>query len=383
MNRISNYCFLNCLQNYTKVIVWGHSIIGDYLYDLIVDAYPDLPVILADNDSNKQVEYKNQKVVSLDKALEKLPDALVVITSFSNEKVMREILINKGVPSERILYGVTKESLMHEIQVLWAQKCKKLDKLQFEVDLAMHCNLDCNCCSQFAPLAETEFVNVEQLKKDFKRLGELFDGTAERIYLIGGEPLLHKEVTECMCIARDNFQDSDINLFTNGLLLKKMNDEFWSICRDKQIGIIVTRYPIGVNYDELKLYVQRKDVSFQFAGTSKDYKYMSNIGIDVEGKQNPEDSFIHCYEANNCIKLRDGRLYTCTRPAAIYKFNKYFNMDLQVSEEDFIDIYSAQDADEILDFLRHPIPFCRYCNQNEHRVSREWTHTTRNIDEWT
>ena len=380
---MTNQNLKNLVTTYDSVVVWGHSAIGDYLYDFLTREIRDKKTILVDNDSSKQQEYKGQMVISLERALQQYAGAVFIITSFTNKNVMKKILIEQGVSETRVIYGVTEESLEYEREQLKEQKFKRLNELQFEVDLAMHCNLDCNCCSQFAPLAEPEFASLNQMKKDFERLGNLFNGRAKRIYLIGGEPLLNEDICACMEIARKSFPSTEISIFSNGLLLKKMHDQFWEICRKNNISIIVTRYPINFDYDKIQKYVLSKNIVFQFAGTSQDYKYMSNIGIDVEGKQNPEDSFIHCYEANNCIKLRNGRLYTCTRPATIYKFNQFFGEKLEVSDYDYINIYDTDNAEEILEFLSHPIPFCRYCNQAEHRIAREWGHSTKKIDEWT
>lgn len=109
---------------------------------------------------------------------------------------------------------------------------------------------------------------------------------------------------------------------------------------------------------------------------------MTNLGLDIEGKQDIFKSFIHCGEANNCIKLKDGRLFTCTRPAAVYKFNQFFGKNLEVVDEDFIDIYKAESKDEILRKLSSPIPFCRYCNVLGERRAMEWGRTSKNIEEW-
>lgn len=374
---------VNSVIEYKEIVIWGRNLIGEYLFSLLKDKYPQKTIVLCDNDSSKQGEYLESKVLSLQEAVELVPNAIFLIVSYTNYELMKLELVGRGITEKQILLARTDESIDAEKKSLRGRKFKRLDKIQFEVDIAIHCNLDCNCCSQFAPLAVPEYVDLVQFQRDFERLSELFNGFAERIYLIGGEPLLYENINECISISRRCFPDAEIDIFTNGLLLKGKNDSFWNTCVDNNISIIVTRYPINVEYESIRRLVLGKGINFKFAGTSKDFKYMSNIGIDIEGKQDPEDSFIHCYEANNCIKLRNGRLYTCTRPAAIYKFNNFFNMQLEVTDNDSIDIYKARSAEEVLEFLSKPIPFCRYCNQTQHRVAREWAHSTKQIDEWT
>ena len=68
---------------------------------------------------------------------------------------------------------------------------------------------------------------------------------------------------------------------------------------------------------------------------------------------------------------------------AIKHFNKYFNKNLEVCDDDSIDIYKAKNKEEIFDFLAHPVPFCRYCNPDIKDYSLNWEPTTKKIDEWT
>lgn len=380
---MTNQELLKIIKEKDQIVVWGHTCLGDYLYDFISNNHTSAKLCMCDNDHNKQGIFNNNKIVSSTEAIKEFPSAIYVLTSYNCQNIMRQELINAGVPNENIIYGVTKEAEAFSEKQMREKKRKKLDKLQFEIDVAMHCNLDCNCCSQFAPIANPEFVDIEVMERDFKRLSELFHGEAKRIYLIGGEPLLNTQIVRCMSIARNSFPNATISVFTNGILLNKQHEDFWEECRNDNIGIIVTRYPLKIDYDDLKSIVLEHGVSFELFGTSEDFKYMSNIGLDINGNQNADESFDLCWEANDCIKLKNGRLYTCTRPAAIYKFNQYFGKNLEVCEEDSIDIYKAKDKEEILNFLSSPIPFCKYCNNKNHHVAREWSHSKKIMEEWT
>ena len=123
-------------------------------------------------------------------------------------------------------------------------------------------------------------------------------------------------------------------------------------------------------------------VDISILGNFKSDKVMTSLGLDLQGNQDKKQSFRNCYEANECIKLREGKLYTCTRPVAIYKFNKYFNQNLQVCREDYINIYEQWDAESILRKLALPIEFCKYCNVCKERTVMEWGQTEGNIQEW-
>jgi hypothetical protein len=376
---MKNSGLLTSLRDSGVIVVRGYGIIGEYIYGIIKNKYPDRDVYVYDRDSNK----KDYFFISFERLLNIKDDCSIVIASYYNRKIMEQELLDAGFPPGNILYGVTDEAWDTYLQRLSDVKLTPLTQLQFEIDISSHCNLDCNCCSQFGAIAEPEFVDAARMERDFKRLGFLFGGKAKRIYLIGGEPLLNRNINCCIEIARNAFHDAKIDVFSNGILLPGMKREFWETCRGNDVGLIVTKYPIKIDYDRMKKHAESNGVRFEFFGTSGDFKYMTPLGLDLDGGQDMHESFILCPEANNCIKLKNGRLYTCTRPAAIEKFNRYFNKELKVSKEDGINIYEAENGKAILDFLCRPIPFCRYCDNKTHREAREWCHSGKKIEEWT
>ena len=365
-----------------KIVIVGNGDEGEYLFHLLLPYCDEEKLAVCDNSHKKQGNTKDYEVLSVEKAVKLFPEALYLITSNIHENTLRMQLISLGISQNRVLLGVTRETknfLENKKQLV---KLQPLKKLQFEIDIVSHCNLNCRSCSQFSCIAEEEFIDIKGMERDFARLGELFGGEVKRIYLIGGEPLLHPQITECMKIARKYFAKGEISIFTNGLLLPNSSEEFWRICRENDISIIVTKYPIQLDYQRIVDKAETEKVRFSFFGTSENFKYMTNLGLDIEGKQDVVRSFVNCGESNNCIKLRNGKLYTCTRPAAIYKFNRFFNMSLEVTERDSIDIYGATMKEEILHKLAEPIPFCRYCDILGERKAQEWGQTRRTIEEW-
>lgn len=369
-------------EGYSSIVIFGYGDIGNHIYRVLKKGIKQTVLVYCDNTGAKQGQYEGYEVLSVEDAAARFPDALFLLTSKAHKENMKEQLSGLKVPEAHIRLAVTEEAEDYAYRKRRKFKYTPMKKIQFEIDIVSHCNLNCKCCSQFSSIAEEEYIKPEDMERDFCRLGELFHGEAERIYLIGGEPLLHPEMNRCMRIARQYFPKGEISVFTNGILLLNSSREFWSICRDEEINIIVTKYPIHLDYEGIKKKALEYHVGFQFFGTSQDFKYMTNLGLDIEGKQLVEDSFAHCIEANNCVKLRQGRLYTCTRPAAIYKFNKYFQTELKEEEKDSIDIYRAESGKEILEFLARPIPFCRYCNVHGRKTAMEWGRTEGRIEEW-
>ena len=124
-----------------------------------------------------------------------------------------------------------------------------MDKLKFEVHVCEHCNLNCKGCYHFSPLAKEEFLDVVEWENDCKRLSILFDREMEFISLMGGEPLLHPKICDLLKITRKYFDIGDVSIITNGILLLDMDDDFWNTCRENNVTIRQTKYPIDIVFN--------------------------------------------------------------------------------------------------------------------------------------
>jgi len=263
------------------------------------------------------------------------------------------------------------------------RKLKPKKVLNFEVHLTDHCNLNCKGCNHFSSISDEIFLDTNSFKNDCMRIAELTGGHIGNLLLLGGEPLLHPNVNEIMEISRASFVMGNISILTNGLLLMKQPKEFWQSCKENDIKVIVTKYPIKLNFQEIGDKAEKEGVKMEFFGnTGIEEKKMFREPLDLSGKQDPITNFKKCYKANDCITLKEGKLYTCTVPPHINHFNKYFNLNLQVSENDYIDIYKAKSLIEIMNFLCKPIPFCRYCKLDS-LSGFKWSTSKKEISEWT
>ena len=86
--------------------------------------------------------------------------------------------------------------------------------------------------------------------------------------------------------------------------------------------------------------------------------------------------------ARDCTFLKNGKIFHCPIVGNIEIFNKYFNQNLLVTDKDYIDIHKVKNLKEILNFLSHSIPFCRYCNFKKINFAL-WKLSKKSIEEWT
>lgn len=274
------------------------------------------------------------------------------------------------------------------------KQCVPRNFLYFEVHLAEHCNLNCAYCGHFSPLADEEFLDIEEYTRDCRRLSFLFNGQARTINLLGGEPLLHKDIIKFMQVTRECFphtkgdvrNSAGISIVTNGLLLPKMGDDFWQAVRKYEVGIRITKYPINFDYDAVKLLCDKMGAANVFtndtdaSGNAKT-KVMDKFTLDIDGRQSYTSSFLSC-DNTGCHTLKHGKLYVCPAAAHAHIIKKHFNLDIELSPDNGIDIYKAKDDYEIMERLTRPIPFCRYCNISGREHGHTYRISKRTLDEW-
>lgn len=263
-------------------------------------------------------------------------------------------------------------------------KNKTLERLRFQVHITDHCNLNCIGCNHFSPIAKEFYLEKDCFEKDCKRIFELAGGEVSEVALLGGEPLLHPNIYPILEIAAKYFSHSDIVLITNGILLFKQPEIFWKTCNQNNIRILITEYPINIRYTEVKQIAERFNVTLNYAiNRGVDVKTMECIPLDIKGEQDMSQSFDNCYKSNNCITLKDGKLYTCCTVPFANHFIDYYKVPIKISDEDGIDIYKAKSIDEILCFLSQPIPFCKYCDIRKTRKGLNFSISQKKISEWT
>lgn len=261
---------------------------------------------------------------------------------------------------------------------------KKRSKIRFEIHLTEHCNLNCAGCNNFSCIAEHEFIDCAEFRRDMSRMGEIFNNECERIYLLGGEPLLHPQISTLVKTARESFTRGNIFVFTNGILLSKQPPEFWETCRDYRTDILISAYPVKIDTDTIKSLAEKYGVNVNWAwGQNEGQRNTFAVSqINLAGNSSVKLNYAMCGRANNCITLKHGRLFTCTFAPHVEHFNRRFHQNISITEEDSINIYDNVSADDILERLAKPIPACRYCMTDRPAKYFTWTTTKHDINEW-
>ncbi|MDR2648532.1 MAG: radical SAM protein [Clostridiales bacterium] len=373
---------LGRINGFDSVIIFGASDIGEIIHKRISPycGANGIALCYADNSYKKWNDEK--KIFRPAKASAKYPEALWILATDRHLDTMYTQLTGIGIGENHIIRELPDAVLQTKRARDSEQRLTpKTELTQLEVHIAHSCNLNCRGCVAFAPLVkEPALADLDIFKRDMRRLSVLFQNKLGVFTLIGGEPLLNPQINEFAECARRCFPDAQITIVTNGILLPKMPDQFWNACKENKVTVSVTRYPINLDYNAMEKNAEAHGVEFEFFGIAVD-KTSWNFAFDPLGKQTASESFANCCLAN-CTSLSNGRITTCPIIQNADFFNAYFNTRMEVSSDDYIDIYAVESQQEILDFICKPVPFCRYCDVKNRTYDNPWGLSKREIGEW-
>lgn len=253
--------------------------------------------------------------------------------------------------------------------------------LRIEFDVTDACNLNCKGCTHYSPVAPREFEALGQLDNSMRVLSSAKGhDSIKEIYLIGGETLLYPSLKEAMRMARRYFSWCRISIFTNGLLLPKMDGEFWNLCRSLDIRIALTRYPVKFDYDDAEALCRRNGVACDVFGDRRERGSFFRFGLDPSKRQNRWLSHLRCYSFG-CMTVKEDRLYPCSISACAGHLNSRFGSNFSWQPGDFITLSDKKplSVSTILRLRNLPVPFCSYCKKAgitpyeiSKRVKNEW-----------
>lgn len=260
--------------------------------------------------------------------------------------------------------------------------------LTLEYHLVDSCNLNCAGCSHYSSLVnKPTYKTVEEIVNEFNLLKSKVGNKLVNLRLLGGEPLLHPQICDCLKIIRELFPNTNMSLVTNGLLLKKMPEEFYDVCSESKIRIRITDYGIidltatikelkerGISADRYKIFTDKYKQANLW-----DYQ---RIRL-TEGKI---DCFTRCRLKNICNNYRNGKIYLCPHIAYIGYFNKFFGKDIKVDETDYVSLEDVVSYEDLVEKLNSMKPnFCfQYCNNYDktHPMKGKWGRTKKDINEF-
>jgi len=155
-------------------------------------------------------------------------------------------------------------------------------------------------------VCEPYWVKKESLYKDLCNLSPILH--VDTFVLLGGEPLLHPDVLEMAEMARDTGIGDKVAIVTNGMLLDKQPEQFWTTFDEVRFS------------DYGKVSLEQKE---RWSGLAKKYNVkLKTISVKefykpfTHGKLSAEkamESWVSCTDRYHCATVQDGFYYLCPR----------------------------------------------------------------------
>lgn len=245
-----------------------------------------------------------------------------------------------------------------------------------EYHIADHCNLNCAACEHYSGLVEGEIFPIfSKFKNDLCKLKEYIDDIGT-IRILGGEPLLNKEINKYIELTRKLYPYTNIFIVTNALLLKAMPDDFYDTIRKNNAIISISFYkPLEHTMPLILEFLKSKNVYYTIGEVNETF----TIKQTLKRHNNKELQFFQCFQSR-CNNLYDGKIAACFLPFTTKYFNKYFSKSLP--EDGAIDLYDNTLILEELK-LRLCIPFerCSYCTSPK-EIKWRSINKPSNLDDW-
>jgi organic radical activating enzyme len=231
----------------------------------------------------------------------------------------------------------------------------------FELHPVEHCNLRCAHCCNLSLYARPRFRSVEALVREASAIARCL--APDVFKLSGGEPLLHPDITTILRAVHDVGVAPVVRLFTNGLLLHRMPDDFWAALDQLTVSDYASA-PLG---PARLAVIASKAKAFDVVLNVKPVDAFSQV-VASEPQSDPNaiaDTYRNCWLRHRCMMVRDGVFYACTRAAYADVFRTRWLGDESPSAttRDGVPLDGEDFADRLYDYLnrREPLEICRYC----------------------
>jgi len=229
-----------------------------------------------------------------------------------------------------------------------------------ELHIVDHCNLSCWSCSSLSPYLPAFVASPEDLRRDLDLVEHVI--APHYLDITGGEPLLHPDIIGVLKAVRSVKLRAIVTVTTNGILLDRMPEEFWTLIDALTISI----------YPKPLLPVHIRNLAYKMAE-----KY--NFVLDLKRQQTFMDLTRHepCLDDkitrsifNTCgwrqanHMIRNGYFYTCFRPP---HFQTFYGKRIDFTA-DGVKLHDGPElVDQILRYLQRAIPLksCALCLGSE------------------
>jgi hypothetical protein len=236
----------------------------------------------------------------------------------------------------------------------------------FELHVVEHCNLRCTACCNMSPYMAEHTLSVAHIEAMCRTMAEHLDVDVFKI--MGGEPLLHPHISEVLRAIRATGISETVRLFTNGLLLHTMDDEFWAALDE----LTISNYTSAPVKPALLDAARAKARAFDVVLNVKPVAEFSEV---MRGEREPDPAaaqrtYDGCWLRHRCLVVRRGKFYMCTRAAYADEFHRDLLHGAHPEDHaaalagDGVALTTPELGEALVEYFNRAAPLvsCRFCH---------------------
>ncbi len=252
---------------------------------------------------------------------------------------------------------------------------KKIFIPYIETSIIDGCNLNCRACVDFSSLfGRDEVYPLENFRRDVEQISRTCDLVIFR--LMGGEPLLLKNLDDYIQIARKYLPQTHLHVVTNGLLIPSLPQKILDVLRENRCIMDISAYaPTRKIADKIQTVLATNKITFNFDTFFKD-KFV--VFMTLHGDNDPEKSRAACL-SDICRFLRGGKLYKCQNEALRFRLAERFGVE-GLPAPAGVDIY-APNFSSLLDMLDGNVEMCYWCSERAREIPWQPTNNPK-LEDW-
>ncbi len=373
------------LRGTEGVVVFGTGNFGKIIVRAISDRGLTIKKIIDINTSNHETIFCGYPVVGPDELTEN--DVVFLATNISNRKFLRKLCKDKKVLSiydvDKILRESRWPSYYSELDLEWSldRAQEVIDLYLFDIDseseplflkvksldvvLTERCSLKCVDCSNLMQYYQKPIgAEVEILVESLKNFFETVDFVSE-LRLIGGEPLVSKNVERVLDTIYSYSNFDKIVLYTNGTVVPK--ESILKKFQDPRVWVKISDYG-PVSRKAQLLADTCKSLSINCI--HEQVKEWEDVGRILNRERTLEQNkvvFGNCC-VNDTLTLLHGHLYAC--PFSAHTDNLGV---LKNAETDKVEMLVSEGLKERVRSLykdKEVLVACNLCNGRDHIVAK-------------
>ncbi len=355
-----------------EVVIFGFGRISQGNIDLFMDLL-NVTDIIDNNPDYTGKKYRNVTIKTFEQYIAEGKKEKIIV--LSGKKVYSSIL------KELCKYGYKEYQDFCHMTVFFEDWFGRLNKKiclgRTIVSLTTFCTLNCKNCNMLTPYnKQKRTYDLKLLKQDIQMLLSNVDFISNFV-IVGGEPLLYKELPEYIEYLGSNykFKIGNIQIITNGMLIP--SKELMTAMKKYNVEIRISDYTNAVDYNEklnqLKNTLDKNEIKWISFKQDEwlDFGFPEeriDMGNDRESLR---EHMLACQPM--CPILHDGKIYYCTSAWSAEESGLY-----ELEPDDIFDLRTIQkeeDRKELLSFYmgnmsKGYISFCKVCRGFDEKLQK-------------